>query len=772
MGGAARGAAVAVRALVRHRLGGRGRPGAAAGAGRTARHAAGAPEGRRRRPALPRPRAAAARRNGAAAAARAAGRPVVPPGVVAAGPHGAELPSLLQHLGADRGAGGGPRGVRRHPRQDPPAAGGGRGGRAARGPPGRARRPGRLSRAAARGDRRALDGGGEDPRRRRTPALLLAGRRHHRLRRPASGRRPVHGPGRRGGTPRRVPRLRHSAAGPRRGLGRHGTAGGLQGAHPRTRHRDRPAHPGRRPAVRDLPGPGAARPGALGAAHGPGGAAGPHAGLPALRLRRRGPRDHRGGRRGGAARLRGAGGGGGRRRRAPAAGGAARRPGRAGPRRPGGAAHPVRADRLRAARQVGGGHGVLPLCAAAVGGRGGRRPGPAGGVAARVPRLLRTGAARLAAHRYGGHHARHQAQRRRPRGPRGAHRMPVPLGGAGGRGDPAAAGRARRAAGLGGLADGVRTGARRGGAGARGPAEACAGGGHVHQLDRAGGAVRGCGGCLRGERSLRAARRPCGRLPQGAGAAHPRQCPRHRPGPSDDAGGPGRLPGRRGRVPGPGGPGQPPPGRLPARVARREEHADRRRAAAARPPPRRLRLRRLPHSPARRGPRCGALHGLRPLRGGDHRGHPSLAAAGRVGRLAGHRPAPASRPLDRRPPPRTRVHRPGPGGGPVRAPAGRAAGTEHGGLTRRHGAADASAPSRAPGFRARPAGWPRESGCGRPDPRPRPSPPVRVTWGRAAAEARSRWARRPAATRRRPRRPRWAAPVRRRRAGAARPGRA
>ncbi len=51
-----------------------------------------------------------------------------------------------------------------------------------------------LPGAAARGDRRALDGRGEDPVRRRAPAVLLARRGHHGLRRPAARRRPVHGP--------------------------------------------------------------------------------------------------------------------------------------------------------------------------------------------------------------------------------------------------------------------------------------------------------------------------------------------------------------------------------------------------------------------------------------------------------------------------------------------------------------------------------------------------------------------------------------------------
>ena len=62
---------------------------------------------------------------------------------------------------------------------------------------------------------------------------------------------------------------------------------------------------------------------------------------------------------------------------------------------------PVRADRVRAAGQVRGGHGVLPVRAAAVGERGGRRPGQPGGVPGGLPRVLRARAARLARHRDG-----------------------------------------------------------------------------------------------------------------------------------------------------------------------------------------------------------------------------------------------------------------------------------------------------------------------------------------------------------------------------------
>ena len=50
---------------------------------------------------------------------------------------------------------------------------------------------------------------------------------------------------------------------------------------------------------------------------------------------------------------------------------------------------PVRADRVRAARQVRRGHRLLPLRAAALGDRGGRRPGQPRGLPGGLPRLLR-----------------------------------------------------------------------------------------------------------------------------------------------------------------------------------------------------------------------------------------------------------------------------------------------------------------------------------------------------------------------------------------------
>ena len=91
---------------------------------------------------------------------------------------------------------GGPRGLRRDAPARARARARGARRRAAHRPPGRAGRPGRLPRAAARRRRRARVGG-EDPRPRRA-AARLAGRGHGRLRVPQRRRGAVRRPGRRG----------------------------------------------------------------------------------------------------------------------------------------------------------------------------------------------------------------------------------------------------------------------------------------------------------------------------------------------------------------------------------------------------------------------------------------------------------------------------------------------------------------------------------------------------------------------------------------------
>ena len=171
--------------------------------------------------------------------------------------------------------------------------------RAARRPPGRARRPRRLSAAAARGDRRAAGRSS----RRSSPdgeraAGRLAGGGHHRLRRAAPRRRPVHRPGGRGRAARRStggsrPRRATGAATGRRRCGGPRTRWSRTSWPPRLDRLTRVAH-ARRARV---PGPGAARPRALGAAHRAARAAGAHGGLPAVRLRGdAAARRHRGGR--------------------------------------------------------------------------------------------------------------------------------------------------------------------------------------------------------------------------------------------------------------------------------------------------------------------------------------------------------------------------------------------------------------------------------------------------------------------------------------------
>ncbi len=113
--------------------------------------------------ALSRARVSAAARDRGAAARPSPGRPVVPAGLVAAGPQRAELPPLLHHFGADRRARRGPGGLRGDARHGAAADARGRHRRAPRRPSGRAGGPGRLSGPAGRRDGRPVDGGGEDP---------------------------------------------------------------------------------------------------------------------------------------------------------------------------------------------------------------------------------------------------------------------------------------------------------------------------------------------------------------------------------------------------------------------------------------------------------------------------------------------------------------------------------------------------------------------------------------------------------------------------------
>ncbi len=289
----------------------------------------------------------------------------------------------------------------------------GRARRAARRPPGRPRRPGRLSAAAAR----------------RRPAA--AGRWWRRSSRTANGCPP---PGRSRAPPdttrcgmstalftdpagagELLGLYRSSPAPPRprRRVGRDGTARRLPGASSHDLAAEtRPAHPRRAARLRRrTPHCAITRPGrcappcascwsasrctgrtsSTDRADGAGDA-----------LRTAAARDAKQG-------VRGARGGGGGRR------GARSGLGRSGDGpQPVGLPGPVRADRLRAARQVGRGHRVLPVRAAAVGGRGRRRPGRARGAARRsstpsAPVCSATGrpTGTVAVH------ARHQAQRGR-----------------------------------------------------------------------------------------------------------------------------------------------------------------------------------------------------------------------------------------------------------------------------------------------------------------------------------------------------------------------
>ena len=369
---------VAVRVVLRHRLGRRPAaapdPGCGGGPrrrGEGARRAA-HPLRRRHRAALLRarlPRGAGHRRGICAGGARP---PALPADVVEARRGGADLSPVLRRVHPRRGAGGRPRGVRGDARRGAALGGGRRRRRAARRPPGRPVRPRRLHAPPAGGDRaRPLAAGGEDPRRRRGAARLVAGRRHVRLRgtardlrgvrrrrrggaaHPAHGRahraqgerarrrarRPArggrHDPGR-GGAPHR-----RAGAGARRGPVHRRGAGARCG--PGARSRRRAAL--RLPGVPQLP---AGR--ALRARHG--GVGGDRA-PPRSRRRRRGDLRDDG-------------------------------------RRPGGrAGHPDPADVRHGDGQGRRRHHVLPLQPVRRAERGGRRPGPVRRLPRRVPRPLR-----------------------------------------------------------------------------------------------------------------------------------------------------------------------------------------------------------------------------------------------------------------------------------------------------------------------------------------------------------------------------------------------
>ena len=461
VGGAARGPRVAVRALVRHRLGGAGRPGAAAGARRT---------GSARRSGTWRSTATCCATTTTCSRCARAPRSCrcrelldaqwYRLGLVAAGPHRAELPALLQHLGADRGAGRGPGGLRRRPTPRSSSC---------------------CARACSTGCASTT------PTASRTPTAICAGC----TRRPAGAGRwwrrswpddeplpaawPVAGttglrraatridglftdPAGRGGTARPLPAVRGPAGRPGRRLGGDGAAGRVQGGHPRAGRRGRPADPGRRAGCaphRRTPRCATTRPGRCGAALQR--AAGPHGGVPpVLRQADAVPRrSTERGRRGGA----------GRRSRCPRRRGAVdvvrgsgarpvRRRARGAPSSGRGSRRPSSALRAKSVEDTR----VLPLRAAAVGDRGGRRPRQPGGVPGGLPRLLRARAARLAGRRDRAVHPRHQAQRRRA----GGRSRCSPSARSGGRTcwrevtAATGAGRAGPAAGVGGLADGVR----------------------------------------------------------------------------------------------------------------------------------------------------------------------------------------------------------------------------------------------------------------------------------------------------------------------------
>lgn len=401
MVGAARGAPLAVRRVVRRRPRRRALP-ARAGAGPSHRRGArrrgdhrgrgAGPPGRwhdadRTGGALLRSRAAARRRDRASGSRRSPGPAVVPPRVLEGRRRRAGLPAVLRRGHPRRGAGGAARRVRRNPSDAPAPAGRGRDRRLPDRP---SRRPLRSARLPARPRARhgrGVDRGGEDPRGRGAAARGLPLRRHHRLRRAVAGGRAVPRPARRDRADPSVA-APHRGPAPLRGGGRgvhgpdhlHQPVGG-----DRTAHHPDPSHlPGGHPAA-----------GHHAAEHPEGGPRAPGGDGPLPRLHRAGRaglRRRAGGDRAG----RRAGTGPARRGRGPGddpgdGGGAGvrRRGGQRGPHpqpRTGRGGGPLRADLRPRARQGSRGHGLLPLHPLPGGERGGGRPGPDRGRGRRAAR--------------------------------------------------------------------------------------------------------------------------------------------------------------------------------------------------------------------------------------------------------------------------------------------------------------------------------------------------------------------------------------------------
>ena len=171
--------------------------------------------------------------------------PALPAGVLEARRRRADLPAVLRRVHAGRGARGDPRDLRGDPPRGAALGGRGRHRRAPRRPPRRAVRSGRLRADAARGDRAGpLAGGREDPRRRRVVAGVLAGRRHLGLRGAARDRRRLRRSRRRRAAHpvrRRAHRAQAVAA---RGRARRPARGG---AHASSRPRWRASRPSARP---------------------------------------------------------------------------------------------------------------------------------------------------------------------------------------------------------------------------------------------------------------------------------------------------------------------------------------------------------------------------------------------------------------------------------------------------------------------------------------------------------------------------------------------
>ncbi len=237
VGRAAAGPRVRARQRLRRRLGRRPRPDPHP---RHRRRRRGRDRDHGRRGPLPRPALpAGARHDDPRGAALRAGQ-------LARGRRGPQLPQVLRRQHPRRRTRGGPRGLRRDPRGDPPLVRRGSRRRAARRPPRRPARPPALPRGPRRPHRWCVRPGGEDPRAGGGAAERLGDLGHHRLRRAGLRRPGADRPRRRGAahraggpTARSARGLAPDGARQQAGRRRRDPALGGPADHPRAEPRDR-----------------------------------------------------------------------------------------------------------------------------------------------------------------------------------------------------------------------------------------------------------------------------------------------------------------------------------------------------------------------------------------------------------------------------------------------------------------------------------------------------------------------------------------------------